>query len=214
MKTYFNNFNSRDDGTPLITDNKIQFKSLMHVTKAATRFQLDEPDFKVAIDDLAFKKIKKMCASKLKEDGDNWKGYKFDLKMALLIDIGVIEENTLASKGYTNCLGLSVLHAIILLNDKNLLTEALKKEPQIDSWLEGVIIPSKLDAKEKQSLVENEWIQFANCFHLAARFNPIGLHQMLLQFNNDKTDNFSLKEEGTISPIHVAAMNSKSLSLE
>lgn len=186
----------------------------MQVTKAASRFQLDEPDFKVAIDDLAFKKIKKMCASKLKEEGDNWKGYKFDLKMALLIDIGVIEENVLTSKGDANCLGISVLHAIILLNDKDLLTEALKKEPQIDSWLEGVIIPSKLDAKEKQSLIENKWIQYANCFHLAARFNPIGLHQMLLQFNNDKKSISSLQEKGKISPIHVAAMNSKSLSLE
>ena len=197
-------------------DKKNPLKTLVHATKAfgASKFQFDEPDFKVAIDDLAFKRIKKICATKLRENGKNWKTHKFSVKMALLIDIGVIEENVSKSKkDDTNCLGLSVLHAIVLLNDKKLLIEALKKEQQIDSWLERVTIPSKLDAKIKQSLEENQWIENANCFHLASRYNPMGLNQMLLQFNNHRKGNFSF-DHGTISPLHVAAMNSRSLSLE
>ena len=187
----------------------------MHAKRAfgTSKLPLDQPDFKDAIDDLSFRRIKKVCAQKLKEAGNDWKSYKFAIKLSLLMDIGVMgDHDSIDNRDNANCIELPILHAITLLNDTDLLLEALKKEPQIDPWLEGVYIPTKLDAKEKQLLEENQWIQIANCFHLAARFNPNGLHHMLMQFNVNKSN--SLFQEGTISPLHVSAINANSLSLE
>ena len=187
----------------------------MHANNAfgTPKLHSDQPDFKDAIDDLSFRRIKKVCAQKLKEAGSDWKGYKFAIKLSLLMDIGVMEDhNSIDNSNDDNCIELPILHAITLLNDIELLLEALRKEPQIDPWLERVNCPTKLDAKEKQLLEENQWILIANCFHLAAKFNPNGLHHMLMQFKVDKSN--SLFTEGTISPLHVSAINANSLSLE
>ena len=47
-----------------------------------------------------------------------------------------------------------------------------------------------------------------------AKFNPKGLHLLLTKLKDASQDRFNeLYEKGTVSPLHVAALNSNSVSL-
>ena len=86
----------------------------------------------------------------------------------------------------------------------------LQKEISVDKWKRQVaVIGSHLNSVA----VEDSWLKQANCFHLAAKFNPRGLH-FLLDNLKDIDENLiqDLHKNGSKSPLHVAATNVDSLS--
>ena len=91
-------------------------------------------------------------------------------------------------------------------------------------WMDKTKINSKtqtLTSEKVQEMTgksienfENHWINNATCYHLAAKFNPKGLHLLLTKLKDASQDRFNeLYEKGTVSPLHVAALNSTSVSL-
>ena len=76
-------------------------------------------------------------------------------------------------------------------------------------------LPNKQTKRAKSiQNFENHWIDNATCYHLAAKFNPKGLHFLLTKLKAASPDRFNeLYEKGTVSPLHVAALNSNSVSL-
>ena len=62
--------------------------------------------------------------------------------------------------------------------------------------------------------IENYWIDNTTCYHLAAKFNPKGLHLLLTRLKAASPEEFNqLYKDGKVSPLHVAALNSSSISL-
>ena len=76
-------------------------------------------------------------------------------------------------------------------------------------------LPNKQTKRAKSiQNFENHWIDNATCYHLAAKFNPKGLHFLLTKLKAASSIEFdNLYEGDKVSPLHVAALNSNSISL-
>ena len=136
---------------------------------------------------------------------------------------------------------LTIHHLVVLLGEGDQHIEILKcllKNPNftVDDWKQPLKLEHKILKKEDWQLNEkNEWIEEANCLHLAAKYNPKGLHVILdgvdkpmpdkrktllspdlgnkrdlLTVYNEK--GFEKGFEKGLSPLHVAATNIDSLS--
>ena len=150
------------------------------------------------------------------DDEPLWKNFRQKVNVQLLVE-SVKDENTEGDedKGSQDSissitLDLSVLHILVVLNDEEIMTAIVEKNIIRKHWLDPIqlIKPNKIKIAQ-----ENQWIEKANCFHLAAKFNPTGLHLMLSQLKTDQDVFQKLYENGQCSPLHVAALNSDSLSL-
>ena len=109
-------------------------------------------------------------------------------------------------------ISLKLPHIIIIFNDNSLLEKIIEKNIPIDIWMAEVLVEPKT-AKCIDN-IENYWIDNANCFHLAAKFNPKGLHLLLTKLKAASSIEFdNLYEGDKVSPLHVAALNSNSISL-
>ena len=60
--------------------------------------------------------------------------------------------------------------------------------------------------------LEKSWIYSANSLHFAAKFNPTALHLILSHFKDNQSFQEKLIGLYGLTPLHVAAMNSDSLS--
>ena len=60
---------------------------------------------------------------------------------------------------------------------------------------------------------DDSWIFDATCLHLATKFNTLGLHMILDNFDTRKEELIDLTHQyGMLSPLHVAAGKGKSLA--
>ena len=166
-------------------------------------------------------------AAMFEDEEKPWEKLRFKVEMSKLLTIGVggvgihnedipLEDDKSmlenSSDGEVHhYLDLTLLHVIILQNDRELLQEVLEKyDIPLKSWKEPVKA-WQFDFKDVSE--ENSWIKTANCFHLAAKYNAIGLHQLLSRFEKED-EKLTIFESDTVSPMHVAAMKSDSLSLQ
>ena len=79
-------------------------------------------------------------------------------------------------------------------------------------WMTKVLV--KPNTAKCIDNIENYWIDSATCYHLAAKYNPKGLHLLLSKLKAASHERFlELYQDGTVSPMHVAALNSNSISL-
>ena len=93
-----------------------------------------------------------------------------------------------------------------------MLEKIIEKNIPTNIWMEEVSVTPET-AKCIDS-IEDDWINHATCYHLAAKFNPKGLHLLLTKLKAASTNEFEkLYEENKVSPLHVAALNSNSISL-
>ena len=74
-----------------------------------------------------------------------------------------------------------------------------------------LIIPKKF--KNVVIAEEDTWINGATCYHLAARFNPNGLHLLLSQLEENSDTFLEIYKNGKTSPLHVAASNTDELAV-
>ena len=149
-------------------------------------------------------------------DNESWKSFRQKVNVQLLVE-SVNDEDTEGGDDNGSqdsissiTLELSVLHILVVLNDEDIMNAIVDNNIMRKHWLNPIqlIKPNKVKIAQ-----ENKWIEKANCFHLAAKFNPTGLHLMLSQLKADQVVFQKLYENGQCSPLHVAALNSDSLSL-
>ena len=132
---------------------------------------------------------------------------------------------------------LTIHHLVVLLGEGDQHIEILKcllKNPNftVDDWKQPLKLEHKILKREDWQLNEkNEWIKEANCLHLAAKYNPKGLHVILDGVDKpmpdkrktllspdlwNKRDLLTVYDkngfEKGLSPLHVAATNIDSLS--
>ena len=180
------------------------------------------------VDRESLKRSKSIKYAAMFEDEESpWKYLRFKVEMCKLLTIGVCgvginnedipledDKSMLENRSdgeVHHYLDLTLLHVIILQNDTELLEEVLEKyDIPMTSWKEPV---KAWQFDFKDVLEENSWIKKANCFHLAAKYNPIGLHQLLSRLEQE-TEKLMIIEANTVSPLHVAAMKPDSLSLQ
>ena len=89
-----------------------------------------------------------------------------------------------------------------------------------DLWLNEQIALENQDTFDQKKgghikVAEEEiWIQNANCYHLAAKFNPRALYFLLNMLGKDTSEAFGrIFKNGTPTPMHVAAFNLDSISI-
>ena len=102
-----------------------------------------------------------------------------------------------------------MFHLIIIFNDNILLEKILDRNIPNDIWT----TPVRVLTGATETL-ESDWINDANCYHLAAKFNPKGLHLLLTKIKEHSEESFwDLYNDNNVSPLHVAALNADSISL-
>ena len=90
-------------------------------------------------------------------------------------------------------LNLTLLHIIILSQMKMSMDEWMKflGKFSIDDFREKLVATN--DHQMKKIVTKDEsWIFDATCFHLAAKFNPMGLHMLLSYLKKEKKNNEEL----------------------
>ena len=148
---------------------------------------------------------------------NTWINFRLKIRIQLLVESVNREDskdtNHNEEKETTITLELTALHILVVLNDEDGIQNAMEKIIGFKPWLSVVQLTKPRNIKIAQ---ENLWIKEANCFHLAAKFNPTALHLMLskLKESEDGKNVFkNLYKEKQFSPLHVAAFNTNSLSL-
>ena len=117
-------------------------------------------------------------------------------------------QNT-SNKREDKIISLKLFHLVVIFNDNNLLEKILEKSIPDDIWTTPVTV-----LKGATESLESDWINDANCYHLAAKFNPKGLHLLLTKVKEFSQESFwELYNDHNVSPLHVAALNSDSISL-
>ena len=105
----------------------------------------------------------------------------------------------------------NILHMVIILRKDKILRLLLDKMgfDAYEVWLHRV----KVNFTNIDRDLEKSWIYSANSLHLAAKFNPEALH-LILSHLKDTPMKFKEKFTGLhgVTPLHVAAMNSDSIS--
>ena len=107
----------------------------------------------------------------------------------------------------------NILHMVIILRKKKILRLILNKMDQNDYevWLNRV----KVDYTNIDQDLERSWIYSANSLHLAAKYNPEALHIILSHLKDTPMkDKIQLHGVNSLVPLHVAAMNSDSMSVK
>ena len=103
------------------------------------------------------------------------------------------------------------LHLLIIGKNFQLLQyiiENQQKTSESELWKEVLVnIPSPLSPE--MIVDQDRWILGANCIHLAAKFMPRGLKLILTKFT---TSPLNTETRLGLSPLHIAARNSDSLS--
>ena len=102
----------------------------------------------------------------------------------------------------------NLVHFAILAQNPQLLQFLIKQDPDQAK--------TKVKVKDESELVirEQSWIFEASCAHLAARFFPQGLDLILSDENICKAVINCRAGPREMSPIHVAALSTKSLSVQ
>ena len=109
-------------------------------------------------------------------------------------------------------ISLKLLHIIIIFNDNHLVRNIIEKNIPIEMWMATTSVAPK--PSKSINNFECDWIDNATCYHLAAKFNPKGLHLLLEKLKEASKDEFDKLYEGDkVSPLHVAALNSNSIGL-
>ena len=151
------------------------------------------------------------------DEENSWTNFRLKIKIQLLVESVSSEDikdaNDNEESETTIMLELTTLHILVVMNDEDAIQIAMEKIKGFKHWLSKVKLKAPNSVKIAQ---ENSWIKDANCFHLAAKFNPNGLHCMLsrLKTEDEGKDIFDeLYETGKFSPLHVAALINDSLSL-
>ena len=103
---------------------------------------------------------------------------------------------------------VNILHIAIILRKEKILRLILDKMNinVFEVWFYEVKF-SKISKDFQKS-----WMYSANSLHLAAKFNPTALHLILSSLNDNESFKEKLNELYGLTPLHVAAMNSDSLS--
>ena len=103
---------------------------------------------------------------------------------------------------------VNILQMAIILRKEKILRLILDKMDTdvFEFWFEEVKF-SKIDKD-----LERSWIYSANSLHFAAKFNPTALHLILSHFKDNQSFQEKLIGLYGLTPLHVAAMNSDSLS--
>ena len=177
------------------------------------------------------------------------KNYKYimELKLPIKMKNSKILNTQLSSKpkvggstkvgNQTFRMTLTIHHLVVLLGEGDQHIEILKcllknQKFTVDHWKQQLKLEHKTyERKDWQLYEKNEWIEEANCLHLAAKYNPKGLHVILdgvdkpmpvkrrnllsvdLSHKRDLLTECHTKEfEKGFSPLHVAATNIDSLS--
>ena len=109
----------------------------------------------------------------------------------------------------------------ILFFQPKVLRYLLEKETANDHWNNSVII-NQIGSNVRSTLsnslrswklaFKDQWISKANCLHLAARFNPKGLHIILSHLKDKESLIQDTHKDGQVSPLHVAATKMDSRS--
>ena len=88
------------------------------------------------------------------------------------------------------------------ISDKYWEIPVLVKIPNIDILGEDAVV-----SVEEMKFVgsEDSWIFNANCFHLAAKYNPRGLHMLLCYWKTHEKSIETILHNGNLHPLHVAA---------
>lgn len=97
-----------------------------------------------------------------------------------------------------------------------MLGRIIEKNIPIDIWMSKASVRknSHQNTTKCNNSIESDWIDYATCYHLAAKFNPKGLHLLLEKLKEASKDEFDKLYEGDkVSPLHVAALNSNSIGL-
>ena len=150
-----------------------------------------------------------------------WSLWKFKVKVQLQLKRNLDDdENESNGNCYNICsvadqimACMSLLHIAILCHDIDQLSQILNLlETRV--WMADpvfLIIPKKF--KNVVIAEEDAWINGATCYHLAARFNPNGLHLLLSQLEENSDTFLEIYKNGKTSPLHVAASNTDELAV-
>ena len=104
----------------------------------------------------------------------------------------------------TFTLTLNFFHVAIILCKQNTIKNLLNNGfSNSDWWIKPVLV----DGPNWAVVEEEKWIKTANCLHLAAKFNPVGLHLLLSQLENKESIIQNSHRKGEISPLHVCTAN-------
>ena len=107
----------------------------------------------------------------------------------------------------------NILHMVIILRKEKILRLILNEMDQNDYevWLK----PVKVDYTNIDQDLEKSWIYSANSLHLAAKYNPEALHIILSHLKDTPMkDKIQLHGVNSLVPLHVATMNSDSMSVK
>ena len=103
------------------------------------------------------------------------------------------------------------LHFLIIGKNFQLLQYIIEnhQETAEEELWKGVLVNHQSTLSPEMIIDEDRWILGANCIHLAAKFMPRGLNLILTRFSTTP-----LKTETNLglSPLHIAARNTDSLS--
>ena len=97
-----------------------------------------------------------------------------------------------------------------------MLGRIIEKNIPIDIWMAKASVRknSHQNTTKCNNSIESDWIDYATCYHLAAKFNPKGLHLLLTNLKAASPEKFQeIYQDGTVTPLHVAALNCNSISL-
>ena len=154
-----------------------------------------------------------------KEDPKSFENWRFQIEVQLsILKSSKDEDNDETDSGFgrTVKLNLTLLHIIVMNSKTKLLNILLKKDISDKYWEIPVLvkIPS-IDILGEDAVVsveemkfigsEDSWIFNANCFHLAAKYNPRGLHMLLCYWKTHGKSIEAIPHNGNIHPLHVAA---------
>ena len=104
----------------------------------------------------------------------------------------------------TFALTLNFFHVAIILRKQNTIKNLLKNGYSDGQWWMNSV---EVNGPNWEVVEEEKWIKKANCLHLAAKFNPVGLHLLLSQLDNKELIIQNSHRNGEISPLHVCTAN-------
>ena len=101
---------------------------------------------------------------------------------------------------------LNLFHIVIILCQSKPLKAILCKIDKLDDSMEYLKRPVSVNANVACT-GEDSWILQATCLHLAAKFNPEGLHILLshLKIDSKIKSMEHVHKKGSFSPLHLAA---------
>ena len=153
----------------------------------------------------------------LLEQTSNWDEFKYCIDIQLRLHNKQTKNNNTASieepdgmESNVPCqkynITLNLFHIVIILCQSKPLKAILCKIDKLDDSMEYLKEPVKVNANVACT-GEDSWILQATCLHLAAKFNPEGLHFLLSHMKMDckiKSMEY-VHKKGSFSPLHLAA---------